>query len=78
MPRTYEHLNRYEREVIAQMLKEKYSLSQIGRRLGRSPSTIWREFRRNRVRGRYYPFLQTQLTSAKPKLSIISLGVLYS
>ncbi|NKB25922.1 MAG: IS30 family transposase [Kiritimatiellae bacterium] len=54
MPRTYEHLNRYEREVIAQMLKEKYSLSQIGRHLGRSPSTIWREFRRNRVRGRYY------------------------
>ncbi|NKB25882.1 MAG: hypothetical protein GKR87_16230 [Kiritimatiellae bacterium] len=26
MPRTYEHLNSYEREVIAQMLKEKYSL----------------------------------------------------
>ncbi|NKB24314.1 MAG: helix-turn-helix domain-containing protein [Kiritimatiellae bacterium] len=40
MPRTCEHLNRYEREVIAQMLKEKYSLSQIGRHLGRSPSTI--------------------------------------
>ncbi len=26
----------------------------------------------------FFPRLQTQLTSAKPKLSIISLGVLYS
>ncbi|NKB22887.1 MAG: helix-turn-helix domain-containing protein [Kiritimatiellae bacterium] len=69
MPRTYEHLNRYEREVIAQMLKEKYSLSQIGRRLGRSPSTIWREFRRNRVRGRYYPRPANGLAQSRLQLA---------
>ncbi|NKB24738.1 MAG: IS30 family transposase [Kiritimatiellae bacterium] len=69
MPRTYEHLNRYEREVIAQMLKEKYSLSQIGRHLGRSPSTIWREFRRNRVRGRYYPRPANGLAQSRLQLA---------
>ncbi|NKB22910.1 MAG: helix-turn-helix domain-containing protein [Kiritimatiellae bacterium] len=69
MPRTYEHLNRYEREVIAQMLKEKYSLSQIGRRLGRSPSTIWREFRRNRVCGRYYPRSANGLAQSRLQLA---------
>ncbi|NKB23182.1 MAG: IS30 family transposase [Kiritimatiellae bacterium] len=69
MPRTYEHLNRYEREVIAQMLKEKYSLSQIGRHLGRSPSTIWREFCRNRVRGRYYPRPANGLAQSRLQLA---------
>lgn len=48
MPRTYEHINGYQREVIAQMLIEQATFVAIGERLGRSPSTIWREVRRNR------------------------------
>jgi IS30 family transposase len=58
MPRTYEHINRYEREVIAQMLNEDASWISIGKKLGRSASTAWREYRRNREPdGRYFPGL---------------------
>jgi IS30 family transposase len=55
MPRTYEHVNGYEREVIAQMLREDSGWSVIGRRLGRAPSTIYREYRRNRTADGYMP-----------------------
>ena len=55
MPRTYEQLNRYEREVIAQMLKEEAGWSAIGRRLGRAPSTVYREYYRNRRPEGYLP-----------------------
>lgn len=55
MPRTYEHVNGYEREVIAQMLKEEAGWSAIGRRLGRAPSTIYREYWRNRADDGYRP-----------------------
>jgi len=48
MPRTYEHINGYQREVIAQMLIENATFVAIGKRLERSPSTIWREVHRNR------------------------------
>lgn len=48
MPRAYEHSNRYEREVIAQMLKEGGSWVAIAERLGRSASSVWREVYRNR------------------------------
>ena len=48
MPRTYEHINQYEREVIAQMLREQSTWVSIGRRLQRSASSVWREYHRNR------------------------------
>jgi IS30 family transposase len=54
MPRTYEHLNQYEREVIAQMLREQSTWIDMGKRLNRSASSIWREYHRNQdVAGRY-------------------------
>ena len=54
MPRTYEHLNQYDREIIAQMLREHSTWLEMGRRLNRSASSIWREYHRNReADGRY-------------------------
>lgn len=55
MPRTYEQISGYEREVIAQMLKEHAGWTAIGSRLGRSPSTIYREYQRNRTADGYMP-----------------------
>lgn len=55
MPRTYEQVNGYEREVIAQMLKEGAGWTSIGMRLGRAPSTIYREYYRNRSAEGYRP-----------------------
>lgn len=51
--RQFTHLQHYEREVIQKMMysKEKYSLREIARKLGRSPSTILREIKRNATRG---------------------------
>ncbi len=55
MPRTYEQINQYEREVIAQMLMERATWLAIGRRLNRSASSVWREYHRNRdPDGRYF------------------------
>jgi len=55
MPRTYEQINRYEREVIAQMLKENATWLSIGVKLGRPASSAWREYHRNREpNGQYF------------------------
>ncbi len=48
MPLCYEQLNRMEREVIAINVRNGSSRRQIASLLGRSPSTISRELRRNR------------------------------
>lgn len=53
MPLCYEQLNRTEREIIAINLRNGSSGRQIARLLGRSPSTISRELRRNRSRRGY-------------------------
>jgi len=47
MPLCYEHLNQREREIIAINVRSGSSGRQIARALGRSPSTISRELRRN-------------------------------
>ncbi len=47
MPRTYEQINGYEREVIALMLKKGSNCSEIARELKRASSTIGREIQRN-------------------------------
>ena len=44
---TYKHLNREERNSIEQGLKRRESYEEIGRRIGRNRSTVWREHRRN-------------------------------
>jgi IS30 family transposase len=54
---SYTHLSKDERNVIGALKKEKYSLSAIARHLGRDPSTISREIRRNNrsMDGSYRP-----------------------
>jgi len=47
------HLKPEEREIISQMLAAKASKKEIARELGRDPSTIYRELRRNGLRGCY-------------------------
>lgn len=55
MPRAYEQLNRFEREIIAFMLSTSCSWVDIGKQLNRSVSTVWREYHRNREPdGRYW------------------------
>jgi len=55
MPRSYEQLNRLEREYIAVRRRQGATQAQIARELGRHGSTIGREIRRNRnARGYYY------------------------
>ena len=44
------HLSSVERDEIAQMYYSGLGFSEIGRRLGRDKSTIWREVNRNRIR----------------------------
>lgn len=55
MPRTYEHLNRTEREYLGLRRQQGASCRDIGRELGRDPGTVSRELRRNRNgQERYY------------------------
>lgn len=44
---SYRHLDMHEREQISRGLAQGLSLREIGRRTGRSASTILREFERN-------------------------------
>ena len=56
MPQKYEHINTYEREIIAQMRGNGESWNAIGERLGRAGSSVWRECRRNQnAEGIYLP-----------------------
>jgi transposase, IS30 family len=48
------HLTLEEREILAHMKREKKSLTEIARRLGRSKSTVSREVKRNRSRNGYW------------------------
>jgi IS30 family transposase len=55
MPRSYEQLNRIEREYIGLRKGQQARIRQIGRELGRDGSTVSRELRRNRDgQGSYY------------------------
>ena len=55
MPK-YRQITSHERYVIAALRKRRLSLSEIARHMGRSPSTISREIRRNlSTQGRYSP-----------------------
>ena len=57
MPKLYKQLSQSEREHIAQLLAERYSLGDIAKAIGRDKSTISRELERNSppVRQRYTP-----------------------
>src|SRR5688500_8169113 len=55
-PRTRRHprvLTEFEREEVSRCVAMKWSLRAIARKLGRAPSTVSREIRRNRGRARY-------------------------
>ncbi|WP_037078244.1 helix-turn-helix domain-containing protein, partial [Rhizobium sp. CCGE 510] len=47
MSRTFSHLSFDERRSISRMLDQKFSQSEIARRLGRDRATISREIKRN-------------------------------
>lgn len=49
MGRPYTHLSMAEREIIELRRRLGDSWTQAARRIGREPSTVWREMRRNRV-----------------------------
>ena len=69
MPRAYEQISRYEREVIAQMRKEAAGWTVIGRRLGRAPSTIYREYHRNRSEEGYLPHRADEEAAARRRVA---------
>lgn len=50
----YVHLNKKEREMIAYYYKKNLSIRKIALKIGRSPSTVSREIKRNSTKG-YYP-----------------------
>ena len=51
----YEHMNLCERKVIKKMLLENKSIREIAMYLGRHPSTIYREIKRNKGAYWYHP-----------------------
>lgn len=51
----YKHFNKDKRNELAILLKKGYSRREIARVLGRSPSSVSREVKRNSVNGRYEP-----------------------
>ena len=59
MPGSYKQLDFAERQQVYFLRKQGFSCRGIARQLGRSPSTISREFRRNSG-GRGYRFSQAQ------------------
>ena len=52
--RRYTHLSAEERETISLGLSQGLSLRMLARMVGRSPSTLSREYARNTIRGRPY------------------------
>jgi IS30 family transposase len=52
-PKKYSQLSREERSIIASMYDHGSLASHIAEELGRSPSTITRELKRNQVAGVY-------------------------
>ena len=70
----YTHLTLAEREQLQALLEEGNSLREIARRLGRSPSTVSRELKRNRSKYRkanpktgYHPWRATILYKTRRK-----------
>lgn len=55
MKKTYSHLTKVERYEISILLNKGYSIRKIAKEIGKSPSSISREIKRNRVQGRYNP-----------------------
>lgn len=73
---SYKHFTLKERECLSEKIKEGKSFRQIAKEMGRSPSTISREIKRNRTHDDkgYYPFTATlnylirRKNSVRPKV----------
>ena len=66
MPQNYEQINRYEREIIAEMRRNGESWNSIGARLGRAGSSVWREYHRNcRPSGEYFPHAADEMAAKR-------------
>lgn len=63
MPKTYKHINSHERDLISVLKSKGFSLRKIAQELGRSPSTLLRELKRNAppIRKGYYLAHRAQL-----------------
>jgi len=57
MGRRYPHLSLEERRKTAKLREAKIPVPQIANRLGRAPSTIYRELKRNRLADDELPYL---------------------
>jgi len=66
MARSYTHLTPEERYYIRKRLKAGDSLSEIARLIGRSPSTVSRELKRNTGLGGYRPNNPARLDGERP------------
>ncbi len=51
--KNYQHISKIERREVSILLNKGYSVSEIGRELGRHKGSIYREVRRNTVAGSY-------------------------
>lgn len=69
--KSYKHFTLLERESLAEKLKEGKSFRQIAKEMGRSPSTISREVKRNysKTSNRYHPWRATTLYIVRRKKS---------
>lgn len=64
---SYTHFSKSERLELSILLQKGYSIRDIGRTLGRNPSTVSRELRRNMVNGAYDP-LKADHTAYRKRL----------
>jgi IS30 family transposase len=69
--KSYKHFSETERGFLCALKEEGYSMTEIGRRLGRNKSTISRELKRNGNRdGSYNPWRGTSLYLYRRKASV--------
>ena len=66
---SYQHFTLFERESLSEKLKEGKSYRQIAKEMGRNPSTISREVKRNwsKKANRYHPWRATVLYICRRK-----------
>lgn len=69
---SYLHFTLNERTYLHKLLKDGYSIRQISDKLGRSPSSISRELKRNSVSGKYHPYVANSMADARKRKSQIT------
>jgi IS30 family transposase len=62
---SYKHFTRDDRIKLSVLLKTKVSKKEIGRILNKDEVSIWREIRRNNVRGKYLPSVAKRLSKER-------------